>query len=237
MIGVFKQIIQCLLSEFIATTFLLFAGCMGSWQAIKFADTNFQTSLNMALVVMIVVQCFGHISGAHVNPVVTVAAFINDVIKLPMLLVYFIGQFLGAIAGFGLLIAVSMPMPENFCMTLPNEEINSLQTFVVEFLASSMLVTVCCAAWDTPNNKNQDSLPIRLGLTVGCLIFSAGQLSGGSMNPVRSFGPALWLLNFDYQWIYWIAPLSSAIVTSLIYKHFFRTNPQIDCEKTFYNPH
>ena len=173
MISIFRQMIQCLIAEFIATTFLLFAGCMGSWQAIKFADTNFQISFNMALVVMIVVQCFGHISGAHVNPVVTVAAFINNVIKLPMLLVYFIGQFLGAIAGFGLLIAVSMPMPENFCMTLPNEEINSLQTFVVEFVASSMLVTVCCAAWDIPNVKNQDSLPVRLGLTVGCLIFSA----------------------------------------------------------------
>ncbi|XP_037813727.1 aquaporin AQPcic-like [Lucilia sericata] len=225
---VYKHLIQCLFSEFIGTAFMMFAGCMGHWEAVQFTNTNFQISLNMALVVMIVVQCFGHISGAHVNPVVTVAAFTNDVIKFHMLLVYFIGQFFGAIAGFGLLVAVSSPMHDKFCMTLPNGNITQLQVFVVEFIVTSMLVVVCCAVWDSRNVKHQDSLPVRLGLTVGCLIFSAVNLSGGSMNPVRSFGPALWLLNFDYQWIYWVAPLSSSVISSLIYKYCFRTNPRTD---------
>lgn len=172
----FKQLIQCLFSEFIATAFMLFAGCMGHWESVQFRNTNFQTSLNMALVVMIVVQCFGHISGAHVNPVVSVAAFVNDVIKFHMLLVYFVGQFFGSIAGFGLLKAVSSSMPEKFCMTLPSSNLNQLQIFVVEFICTSMLVVVCCAVWDSRNLKHQDSLPIRLGLTVGCLIFSAVSL-------------------------------------------------------------
>ncbi|KAM7362748.1 aquaporin-4-like [Cochliomyia hominivorax] len=207
---------------------MLFAGCMGHLEYTQFSNSNFQTSLNMALVVMIVVQCFGHISGAHVNPVVSVAAYINDVLKLQMLVVYFIGQVVGAIAGFGVLVAVSPTMPETFCMTLPNENINPFQAFIVEFIISSMLVVVCCAVWDSSNAKHQDSLPIRLGLTVGCLIFSSVNLSGGSMNPVRSFGPALFLKNFDYHWIYWVAPLTSAVFTSLIYKHFFKTNPDTD---------
>lgn len=169
----YKQLIQCFFAEFIATAFMLFAGCMGHWEYQQFANSNFQTSLNMALVVMIVVQCFGHISGAHVNPVVTVAAYINNVIKFQMLLVYFVGQFFGAVIGFGLLVAVSNSMPDRFCMTLPSSDISPLQAFIVEFIVTSMLVVVCCAVWDSRNVKHQDSLPIRLGLTVGCLIFSA----------------------------------------------------------------
>ncbi|XP_023307376.2 aquaporin AQPAe.a-like [Lucilia cuprina] len=218
-----RLLIKLFFSEFIATGFLMFAACMGAWESTIFPNTNFQISINIALIVMIVVQCFGHVSGGHVNPTVTVAAFINGVISFPMLVVYVLGQVLGGTVGFGILKAVSPPMPENFCLTLPNPELTTLQVFVVEFVISSMLTVVVCSLWDSSNAGRHDALPIRVGFTLGSLVFSASRLSGGSMNPARSFAPALLMSNFDYQWLYWVSPLSSAIITSIIYKYFFKT--------------
>ncbi|KAM7361468.1 aquaporin AQPAe.a-like [Cochliomyia hominivorax] len=218
-----RQLIKLFFSEFIATAFLMFAACMGAWEATIFENTNFQISFNIALVVMIAIQCFGHISGGHINPTVTVAAYVNGIVNFPMLIVYCVGQILGATAGFGLLKAVSPPMPENFCMSLPDKQLNILQIFVVEFVLSAILTVVVCAIWDSSNAGRHDSLPIRLGFTLGCLVFTGSRFSGGSMNPARSFAPALIMSNFDYQWIYWVSPLSSAFITSYIYIYFFKT--------------
>lgn len=170
--SVLRHLIKLFFSEFIATGFLMFTACMGAWEATIFPNTNFQISFNIALVVMIVIQCFGHVSGGHVNPTVTVAAYVNGIVNLVELVVYFVGQVLGGTAGFGLLKAVSPPMPDNFCMSLPNEELTTLQVFVVEFMLSSILTVVVCAIWDSSNANRHDSVTIRLGFTLGCLVFS-----------------------------------------------------------------
>ena len=176
MSALFRNLIKCFFSEFIATAFLMFAACMGAWESVIFPNTHFQISVNIAFVVMSVVQIFGHVSGGHVNPIVTVAACINGVISVPMMVVYFLGQFAGAIVGFGLLESVLPTVPDGFCMTLPNEELNLVQVFVIEFVGSSMLVAVCCAIWDSKNANRHDSAPIRVGFTMGSLVFATVSL-------------------------------------------------------------
>uniref|UniRef100_A0A1I8MED3 Major intrinsic protein n=1 Tax=Musca domestica TaxID=7370 RepID=A0A1I8MED3_MUSDO len=220
-----KLVLQCFFAEFFGTAMVLFTGCMGAMETKLFDNSHFQYSLNMALMVMVAVQCFGHVSGGHINPAVTLAGWICGVVKFHMILAYFLGQFLGSVVGFGLL-KVIVSTEDGFCMTLPGNNISTGQAFAIELVITSILIAVCCSSWDDKNSKYQDSLALRLGLTVGTLLFSAGNLSGGSMSPVRSFGPALWSLNFSQHWIYWVAPTSASLVTSLAYKITFMTTQQ-----------
>ncbi|XP_061402636.1 aquaporin-4-like [Musca vetustissima] len=221
-----KLVLQCFFAEFFGTAMVLFSGCMGALETGLFDNSHFQYSLNMALMVMVAVQCFGHVSGGHINPAVTLAGWICGVVKFHMVLAYFVGQFLGSIAGFGLLKLI-VSTDNGFCMTLPGNNISTGQAFAIEFVITSILITVCCSTWDDKNSKFQDSLALRLGLTVGTLLFSAGNLSGGSMSPVRSFGPALWSMDFTQHWIYFVAPMSASLVTSLVYKAVFMSTQEM----------
>ncbi|XP_073819769.1 aquaporin-4-like [Musca autumnalis] len=220
-----KLVLQCFFAEFFGTAMVLFTGCMGALETKLFDNSHFQYSLNMALMVMVAVQCFGHVSGGHINPAVTLAGWICGVVKTYMIAAYFLGQILGSVVGFGLLKLI-VSTDNGFCMTLPGNNISTGQAFVIEFVISCILIAVCCATWDDKNAKYQDSLALRLGLTVGTLLFSAGNLSGGSMSPARSFGPALWSLDFNHHWIYWVAPMAASLFTSVIYKITFMSRHQ-----------
>lgn len=221
--------ICCFLAELMGTGLLVFLGCMGCIKTDTFANNHLQMVLNFGLVVMIVIQCFGCVSGAHLNPAITIAAFIYDLVKLPMVLVYCVAQLLGAFIGYGLLKTL---VPENtimvdgakhgLCVTVVHEDITSLQGLAIEFIVTSVLIAVCCGVWDPRNSKYHDSVAIRFGLAVACLACTAGPFTGASMNPARSFGPALWNMDFQDHWIYWFGPILAAIITSIAYKTVFR---------------
>ncbi|XP_034476935.1 aquaporin AQPcic [Drosophila innubila] len=213
--------ISCFLAELLGTGILVFLGCMGC----AGTDNHLQIVLNFGFAVLIAIQCFGCVSGAHLNPAVTVAAYIYDMVSLPMAFIYFVGQMLGAFIGYGLLKALLttdlIKTGAGLCVTLP-KYVTTPQAFGIEFVATAILVIVCCGVWDPRNSKHHDSVAIRFGLAIACLACSAGPYTGASMNPARSFAPALWNQHFDSHWIYWLAPLSSAAVTAIAYKAVFR---------------
>ncbi|CAO1354259.1 unnamed protein product [Diamesa serratosioi] len=219
------------LSEVLATGLLVFLGCMG---CIKFGSegpTHLIICLNFGLAVMLLINIFGCVSGAHMNPAVTLAAVIYKLITIPTGVAYVIAQVLGAYMGYGLLRFVT-PMKffagiEGFCVTVPSDEISILQAFMVEFVITAVLILVCCGVWDPRNSKLHDSVPLRFGLAVTCLAISGGPFTGGSMNPARSFGPALWNLHFQNHWIYWVAPLSASFITAIGFKMVFRKDPAL----------
>lgn len=148
-----------------------------------FPSNNLTRSLNFGLVVLIIIQCFGCCSGAHLNPAVTVAAYIYDVISLPMSLAYFVAQIFGAYCGYGLL-KLFLPsdliqVPGNssgLCMTSINAAINEWQGLGIEFCITSALIFVCCGAWDPRNRKYQDSMGLKFALAVACLSITAVSL-------------------------------------------------------------
>jgi len=219
----------CFLGELIGTGLLVFLGCMGCVQNDSFANSHFQMTFNFGLVVLIIIQCFGCVSGAHLNPAVTLAAFIYEMIDLTMALLYCVAQLLGAFIGYGLLKAVIPPSAihvegasHGLCVTVTHDEISTMQGFGIEFIITAVLILVCCGVWDPRNSKFHDSVPVRFGLAISCLACVAGPFTGASMNPARSFGPALWNKDFQDHWIYWFAPLLSALVTALAYKIVFR---------------
>jgi len=221
--------ICCFLAELIGTGLLVFLGCMGCIKNDAFPNNHLQIVLNFGLVVMVVIQCFGCVSGAHLNPAITVAAYIYELVNLPMVFVYCAGQLLGGFIGYGLLKTL---VPGNavdvegashgLCVTVTHEDISVLQGFGIEFIITSVLILVCCGVWDPRNSKYHDSVAIRFGLAVTCLACTAGPFTGGSMNPARSFAPALWNNDFQDHWIYWFAPILAAAATAVAYKTVFR---------------
>lgn len=212
------------IAECIGTAMLVFFGCMGCVDlGIPGLKPNHLTiCLGFGLTVMLIVNIFGVVSGSHLNPAVTLAAYVYKLVNIPTAITYVIGQFIGAFLGYGLLRLVTPAGPsmnDSFCVTLPNVDV--WRAFGVEFFITMGLILICCGVWDPRNANHHDSVPLRFGLAISMLALVGGPYSGGSMNPARSFAPALYNMNFKDHWIYWVAPLLSAFVTSVTFRMVF----------------
>ncbi|XP_022225455.1 aquaporin [Drosophila obscura] len=221
--------------ELVGTAMFVLIGCMGCVHTPLFTNSFFQSGLTFGLALLIAVQCYGSVSGAHLNPAITLAATLYGVLHWGMAIAYFVAQVAGAFIGFGLLVAVlpfnaikGVDNPAGVCVTLLSSDISVLQGVFIEFLLTCCLVMVACSVWDPRNTTLKDSVPIRFGLTVACLILTGGQLTGASMNPTRSLGPAVWNDSWQHHWIYWVGPLVAGAVTSLIYRFAFKDDEVIE---------
>ncbi|XP_043463196.1 aquaporin AQPAe.a-like [Leptopilina heterotoma] len=219
-----KQTVVLGLSEFLGTSILVFLGCMGCVGT----PSHLQITLNFGLSVMIVIQIFGHISHAHVNPSITVGAMVLGKKSLTEGLIYILCQTGGSILGYGML-KIVIPYSRlgdpkgDFCVTSLSEDVGTFQGLIVELISTAVLMMIACAVWDKRNERNTDSVAIKFGLAVTALATAAGPFTGCSMNPARSFGPAIWNNSWSQQWIYWIGPISGSIVAAFIYKTIFET--------------
>lgn len=220
-------------AELVGTTMLLFFGCMGSlqWPG-AVINSNFMASVTFGLVVMFIIQSFGSISGAHLNPAVTVSAYLQRQIGARMAVVYFVAQLVGSWIGLGLLKLAtpahvfrpdaSLP---GVCTTQPQRDLSVGQAFAIEYFATMVLITLICVAWDERNVGLQDSMPLKFGFALASLSIATGPATGCSLNPTRSLAPAIWNDDWQAHWIYWVAPISSAVVTTLLYQAVFADRP------------
>lgn len=215
---------RAILAELVSTTLLLLLGCMTT---IPIDDLPYQSSMyapfGFGLVVLFNIQIFGHISGAFMNPAVTLAALLWGSISISKAIAYVIAQIIGAIIGFGILITLSpVLVAENgVCMTEVHPRLNTLQAVGIEIALTTALNFLNCAVWDPVNRDKPDSVPIKFGLTIAGLSLAGGPLTGASMNPARSLGPALWTGRWDNHWVYWVGPLIGGIIPTIIYKFIF----------------
>lgn len=167
-----EAIAKCL-AELIGTAMLLLLGCgtVTKWGG---EHDHVISALGFGLSVMLIIQCFGSISMAHLNPAVTVCALILRFISWRMAIGYTIVQLMGAFLGYGLLAMITPAevlgaqhtAERGFCMTMPHEGMSLVQSVVFEFVATSMLILLCCASWDARNIGHIDSLAIKFGLSV-----------------------------------------------------------------------
>uniref|UniRef100_A0A182J224 Aquaporin n=1 Tax=Anopheles atroparvus TaxID=41427 RepID=A0A182J224_ANOAO len=229
--------ISVFLAELIGTGLLVMLGCMGCVSGIGHTPSHFELAINFGLIVMIIVQVFGCVSGSHLNPAVTAAAWVYELVSTKMALAYAAAQCIGAFMGYGVLkmltpATVFGKALENegagFCVTQPNTAITTVQAVGVEFVATMVLVLVCCGVWDPRNAKHHDSVALKFGFTVGALAVAAGPYTGASMNPARSLGPVLWNGVYNAHWVYWVGPLSAAFLTAFAYKAVFRREVPVE---------
>ncbi|OWR54234.1 aquaporin [Danaus plexippus plexippus] len=200
---------------------LLFLGCMTTIPLDGFdIHPPMYSAIGFGTVVLFNIASFGHISGAHMNPSVTLSALLWGNLTLPLGIAYVIAQCLGAIVGYGLLVAVSPVnlIEECICMTTPHPNHAVYQAIIVEIILSLALGFINCSVWDPVNKEKVDGIPLRLGFTIVALSLAGGPLTGASMNPARSLAPALWTGNWSQHWIYWVGPLIGGALAPIIYK-------------------
>uniref|UniRef100_T1GER8 Aquaporin n=1 Tax=Megaselia scalaris TaxID=36166 RepID=T1GER8_MEGSC len=214
------DMISIFLAELIGTALLVFFGCMGcidfnNGDSIQMTNSLFQISVVFGLVIMFIVQIFGCVSGAHLNPAVTIAAIVYKLLTPAMAVGYFVAQMGGAFIGYGLLqILVAKDV-------MANE--HGVGMFI-ELIGTGTLIWVVCGVWDPRNAKGHDAVPLKLGFAITALCGCFGHWTGCSMNPARSFGPALWNMDFGQHWVYWVGPLLGGLLASLSYRHVFYRN-------------
>ncbi|MEP7088067.1 MAG: aquaporin, partial [Gemmatimonadota bacterium] len=181
------------------------------------AVTNPGIALAFAFVVTAVILEFGHLSGAHINPAVTIAFVTVRRFPLREAPVYVAAQCAGAIAASEILESILGPAG-NFGVTTPayGLGIGAGTAFLLEWLMSFALMLVIIAA-ATDARVAHGFAAAAIGLTVGVCALVGGPLTGASMNPARSLGPAVASGDWVAHWVYWIAPLSAMIVAARLF--------------------
>lgn len=204
-----------LLAEFIGTFGLVFAGTGAIvCNAMTGALTHVGVAIVFGLVVTALVYTFGHISGAHFNPAVTLGFAAVGHFPWRQVPAYLLAQLLGAAAASAVLRLVFGPVA-HLGATLPATAPH--QSLILEFFLTFLLMTVIMGA--AANDRAPKGFAgIAIGATVGLEAMFGGPISGASMNPARSFGPALIGWVWQYHWIYWLAPVLGAVVAALVYR-------------------
>ncbi|KAH7657824.1 Major intrinsic protein [Dioscorea alata] len=218
--------LKAYLAEFISTLLFVFAG-VGS--AMAYSKVTADAALDPAgLVAVAIAHGFAlfvavaigaNISGGHVNPAVTFGLALGGHITILTGIFYWIAQLVGAVVGaFLIKFSTGLETPVHGL----GAGVGAVEAVVMEIIITFALVyTVYATAADPKKGSLGTIAPIAIGLIVGANILAAGPFSGGSMNPARSFGPAVASGNFTDNWIYWVGPLIGGGIAGLVYTYAF----------------
>jgi aquaporin NIP len=202
-------------AEFIGTYALVIAGCGAIIvETLTGSITHIGVALTFGLVIMVMITATGHISGAHFNPAVTIALALIRRFPWSDVPRYIGGQLLGAILGAFTLRSLS-GLVANLGATIPAADPH--QSFGVEVLLTALLMFVITSV-ATDSKAPTVLAALAIGGTVALDALWGGPISGASMNPARSFGPALLAGVWSDRWIYWLGPILGASVGALIYQ-------------------
>lgn len=183
-------------------------------------------ALAHGLAITLLVAATVKISGGHLNPAVTFGAFVTRKVGPRRAVGYVVAQLIGAAVGAWLL-AVVIPdaLQGNLGAHGLGLGITPTTGLIVEIILTFVLVfTVFATAMD-PRGPGHLA-PIAIGLAVLVDHLVGVPLTGASMNPARSFGPALIAGSWTNHWVYWIGPLIGGAIAALLYEFVFRNRPE-----------
>lgn len=172
-------------------------------------------ALVFGLVIMVMIYATGHLSGAHINPAVTVAFTLTRHFPPRDAAAYVAAQLAGAAAGALLLLAVWTDAPADLGATVPSIATGSAVVYELVLTAFLMFVIMAVA---TDTRAVGAAAAIAIGGTVGLDALFGGPVTGASMNPARSFGPALASGEWTHFWVYVAGPLAGAAIGALAYQ-------------------
>jgi MIP family channel proteins len=209
------------IAEFIGTFALVFVG----GGAIMMAQhTNnpaglLSVALAHGLILALMVSAFMNVSGGHFNPSVTIGLLVARRVTPTIAVVHIVAQLVGAVVAA---YALKATMPAAlFAATAGGGqsialEVTATQAIILEIIATFFLMTVI---YGTAVNADSPKIGgLAIGLTIAADILAIGPLTGASMNPARSFGPALVSGAFTGQIVYWVGPILGAIAAAMIWE-------------------
>ena len=177
-------------------------------------------ALAHGLVVMAFAFAYGHHSGSHINPAVTFGLFVAGEIEFGKVIVYWIAQAIGGIAGAAALYCVLGGSDSNLGATVLADGVSPTQGLLLEAILTFFLVNTILNT--AVRGKIGDFAPIPIGLTLSFCILMGGPLTGASLNPARTLGPAVFTGTMDQFWIYLIGTLLGAAVAGILYRVFLK---------------
>ncbi|MGL5081354.1 MAG: MIP/aquaporin family protein [Microcoleaceae cyanobacterium] len=203
--------------EGISTFILVFAGTGAVMvdQLTGGSLTHLGVSFVFGAVVAALIYATGHISQAHINPAVTLAFWVSGFFPKQKVLPYILAQCVGAVMASSLLV-LTLGSVGNLGATLPLNG-NWSQALVLEIVLTFILMFIILGS-GLDRRAPSGFAGLAIGLTVGLEAAFLGPITGASMNPARSLGPALVAGVWQHHWVYWIAPIVGSQLAVLIYR-------------------
>jgi len=221
------------LAEFIGTFALTF---VGAGAIIATGGENLLViSLAHGLILAVMVAALLHTSGAQFNPAVSIALAVRGKQPWCQATSFAVVQILGGIAAAYLLKALMVPafpyanthIGETLGMYSDSSTpdlVSAWRVLVLEAIAAFFLMWVIMGvAVDSKNKQHAGIAALAIGGTVAADILCFGPLTGASMNPARSFGPALVVGDWTLQWCYWVGPIAGATIAAFVYDKTIKT--------------
>jgi aquaporin Z len=202
--------------ETIGTFFLVFVGCgaMVINTEMSGVISHVGVAMSWGLIVMVLIYAIGDISGAHLNPAVTIGFYVAKRFPLKKVLPYILAQLIGALlAAYSL--KILFPLNETLGASLPSGTWQ--QSFIFEVILTFLLMFVILNV-STGAKEKGIMAGAAIGATVGLEAMFAGPICGASMNPVRSIGPAIASGHTEHLWVYIVATILGAILAVLAFK-------------------
>jgi MIP family channel proteins len=210
------QLARSLVAEAIGTFALVFAGCGAIMVDAKTSALgHVGVAISFGLVIMVMIYAVGHISGAHFNPAVTLAFALSRHFPRARVPLYWAAQLTGALAA-ALVLRGSLGDVAHVGATLPSG--SDAQAFLWEGVLTFFLMFVIMAV-ATDTRAVGEAAAIAIGATVGLDAMFGGPITGASMNPARSLGPAIAASTYTSIWVYLIAPIVGSALAAVTYQY------------------
>lgn len=210
-----NDLIKASIAELIGTFILVFIGAF----AVASAQGVVVAALAHGLVLVGIIAMYGHISGAHVNPAVTVGLLVGGKVDGMKAGAYIIAQFVGAILA-GLLLSIILEGTDTMGITfgsLTEDKVWSAALF--EAILTFFLVSTVYQA--AVFGKAGNLAGVAIGFTLAGCILAGGTYTGASLNPARTLGPAIFDGNFDYVIPYFIGIFGGGILAGVLHTYVF----------------
>ena len=213
------------IAELVGTFILVYGGTAVAVGAILTRPTagpaydSLAIALAFGLALAAVVAAIGHVSGAHVNPAVTLGMAATGKFPWRYTPIYVGAQLVGAVlAAFATWITFGGPArgEANLAATYPAQGVGDLQAFIVEILITFILVFVVMAV-ATDDRAPAAIAPIAVGFALAVGVFIAGPVTGGAVNPVRALGPMIVAGDLTSVWLYILGPIIGGVLAALLY--------------------
>ena len=210
------------LAEFLGTLALIFVGVASilSDRVTGGGVTLVGIALAHGLTIAVMASAFGHVSGGHLNPAVTLGAWLARRISATDAVAYWMSQLAGGATGAALLLLVFDPaVRQAASLGTPGlgSGVTAAQGLAFEIVATFFLVLVVCATAIDSRGAFTVVSGLPIGFVVAFDVLAGGAISGAAMNPARAFGPALVGGFWANHWIYWVGPLVGGAIAALLY--------------------
>ncbi|MDN4480936.1 aquaporin [Demequina muriae] len=231
------SLVSRMLAEAAGTFILVFMGVGAMLFATILGWGTLAVPFGFAIGMMIAVLIFGHVSGAHANPAVTVGAWLSGRFPGRDVVPYIIGQLVGGALAGGLFFVLrsgnpvldQVGTPVEFMAAASNGfgerspvQFGLLAALIVEVIIAALLVAVVLSVTSLRSRVGAAAAPVTIGLTFGFLVLIAIPFTNGALNPARATSTALYAgIDVIAQlWLFWLAPLVGAAIAGLLFRAF-----------------